>query len=58
MMRILYLKRYSEVSGQVINLLKHPVMFDANVPKNTKEGIKHVLGIKAKGGESLYLGPP
>lgn len=54
-----YLKSYSEVSGrQVINLLKHPVMFDANVPKNTKEGIKHVLGIKAKGGESLYLGPP
>lgn len=52
------LKRYSEVSGQVINLLKHPVMLDAKVPKNAKEGIKHVIGIKAKGGESLYLGPP
>ena len=52
------LKKYKEVSGQLINFQKSSIQFGHKIKESTRQELRDILGIQNLGGMRSYLGLP
>nr|XP_025679206.1 uncharacterized protein LOC112779177 [Arachis hypogaea] len=55
---ILILNKYTEASGQMINLDKSGIIFGSQVPIQTRVNIEEIIGMKCWDNLGMYLGLP
>ena len=52
------LRIYGEASGQCVNRDKSAIYFSPNTPHNTRQALKHILGVNVEAFSERYLGLP